>query len=225
MNYFAHARRFLDDAYFVAGTAVPDWLGVVDRQVRARSQSAATLLNDPDPRVVSLARGIIQHHHDDAWFHQTGAFSALNTRFAVELRGILIGDQSMRPGFVGHVAVELLLDDWLVREAPHRLDEYYQTLDRIDAVLVEQTVNRISRKTTDRLSILVPRFALERFLYDYASNEKLLWRLNQVMRRVGLDLLPATIVDWLAHAREEVRLLRDELLEGESPLPAWQSLS
>ena len=32
MNYFAHALPFLDQPYFMAGTAVPDWLTVVDRQ-------------------------------------------------------------------------------------------------------------------------------------------------------------------------------------------------
>ena len=29
MNYFAHAIRFLDDPYFLSGTALPDWLSVV----------------------------------------------------------------------------------------------------------------------------------------------------------------------------------------------------
>ena len=32
MNYFAHALPFLDRPYFVAGTAVPDWLTVADRR-------------------------------------------------------------------------------------------------------------------------------------------------------------------------------------------------
>ena len=37
MNYFAHALPFLDDdPYFVAGTGVPDWLSVADRDVRVR---------------------------------------------------------------------------------------------------------------------------------------------------------------------------------------------
>ncbi len=222
MNYFAHARRFLDDSYFVAGTAVPDWLGVVDRKVRARSQGARTLLDDADPRVVSLARGIIQHHFDDGWFHQSAAFQQLSAKFAISLREVLGGDRSLRPGFLGHIAVELLLDDCLVKDDPERLERYYAALDSIDPVLVEQTVNRISRFATDRLSLLVPRFSVERFLYDYASDEKLLRRLNQVLGRVGLELLPDSMVAWLAQARQEVKSLRMELLCGESQQIAWQ---
>jgi hypothetical protein len=40
MNYFAHARPFLDQPYFMAGTGVPDWLTVVDRRVRLRAKHA-----------------------------------------------------------------------------------------------------------------------------------------------------------------------------------------
>ena len=41
MNYFAHGRHFIDQPYLLAGTAVPDWLNVVDRSVRARPARAA----------------------------------------------------------------------------------------------------------------------------------------------------------------------------------------
>ena len=48
MNYFAHAYRFLDDPYFAAGTGVPDWLAVADRNVRVRQKHAEPLTEDPD---------------------------------------------------------------------------------------------------------------------------------------------------------------------------------
>ncbi len=225
MNYFAHARRFLDDPYFVAGTALPDWLGVLDRRVRVRSQSAKGLLDDPDPRVVSLARGIIQHHYDDGWFHQTSTFVELNARLAISLRHELPGDQSLRPGFVGHVAVELLLDAWLAHEAPTQLEDYYKALDAIEPQLVQQTVNRISRVSTDRLVWLVPRFSSEKFLFDYSCDEKLLRRINQVLKRVNLALLPDSLTPWLAQARLEVKSLRSQLLSGESQQPAWDTMT
>src|SRR3984957_18435669 len=36
MNYFAHGIRFVDRPWFLAGTALPDWLSVIDRRVRLR---------------------------------------------------------------------------------------------------------------------------------------------------------------------------------------------
>jgi hypothetical protein len=63
MNYFAHGRNYTHDPYFLAGTCVPDWLGVIDRRNRARSRVAKTLFEDADPIVVSIARGVAHQFH------------------------------------------------------------------------------------------------------------------------------------------------------------------
>ena len=49
MNYFGHGHRFIDNPFFLAGTAVPDWLSVVNRRVRARRRLAEPYTQDPDP--------------------------------------------------------------------------------------------------------------------------------------------------------------------------------
>ncbi len=51
MNYFAHGYRFIDDPYFMAGTALPDWLSVADRRVRIRPKHLlGGAAEDGDPR-------------------------------------------------------------------------------------------------------------------------------------------------------------------------------
>ena len=212
MNYFAHGRNYLDDPYFLAGTAVPDWLSVVDRKVRARSQRAAPLAADADPRVAAIARGIMQHHADDGWFHETRAFCELNWRFTAAVRDALAPDDSMRPSFLGHILVELLLDDVLVRRDPERLEQYYRALESVEPAVVEQVVNRISPRSTDRLAPFVFHFCRERFLWDYSEDGKLVFRLNQVLSRVGLPPLPVEILTILPAAREQVAARADELL-------------
>jgi hypothetical protein len=212
MNYFAHGRAYVRDPYFMAGTAVPDWLSIVDRQVRAKPKGAKPLVDDPDPRVASLAQGIVKHHADDDWFHQTTAFHELNVAFTGEIRAILSGDDGFRPAFLGHILVELLLDAVLIQHQPERLDEYYDALAQIDAELVQQVVNQIAAKPTDRLAPLLPRFISERFLYDYADDGKLLHRLNQVMRRVNLAPLPESLLSFFPAARERVASRHLELL-------------
>src|SRR5262245_45831404 len=83
MNYFAHGRALINDPYFLAGTAVPDWLGVVDRRVRVRSALAEPHLASDDPRLARVAAGIVQHCRDDAWFHATRAFTELSLALTV----------------------------------------------------------------------------------------------------------------------------------------------
>jgi hypothetical protein len=214
MNYLAHGYRFCQDPYFLAGTAAPDWLSVIDRKMRLRSKTAGQFVDDPDPTLAAMARGVIQHHHDDGWFHQTEAFATLSLSFAVAVRGVLPADDGFRPSFLGHILVELLLDAVLADEAPQRLEEYYQAIAALDPTVVEQVLNRLATRPSDRIATLIPRFHQERFLADYGEDATLLMRLNHVMRRVGLPLLPEDLQQLFPELRSKVRRRRHELLAG-----------
>ena len=213
MNYLAHGWRFAGEPYFLAGTAAPDWLSVIDRKVRLRSKRAAEFVADDDPALAAVARGVVQHLADDAWFHATPAFNELNLAFAVEIRDALPGDEGFRPSFLGHILVELLLDATLAEEEPRRLDDYYAALAALDPNTTQRAISHLATQPTDRIAPLLPRFAAERFLYDYLDDAKLLTRLNQVMRRAGLPLLPAAIAELFPAMRQRVRERRVELLK------------
>ncbi len=215
MNYFAHGRHFIDNPYFMAGTAVPDWLNVVNRRAKARSKTARTFVDDPDPAVAAVAAGIVQHHFDDAWFHQTRAFAELSLQFSLAIRSLLEADTGFRPSFLGHILVELLLDAALVDEQPGMLDRYYQAIDQVDPVVVTRAVEAIATDSVASLAMLIPRFSTERFLYDYADDERLLFRLNNVMRRVRLPSLPEEITSLFPEARRSVRRRKAELLSAD----------
>jgi hypothetical protein len=216
MNYFAHGREFVHQPYLLAGTAVPDWLSVVDRRVRVRSRSALPFVDDPDERFAAVARGVVRHHEDDHWFHRTQAFAELSWDFTVTIREALAPDPGLRPSFLGHILVELLLDAALVADHPDAAQAYYEALERLDASVIAVAVNRMAKRTADRLEWFIGRFAEERFLYDYLDDARLLRRLNQIMRRARLAKLPDQFPDVLPHARQAVRQRMDELLR---PVP------
>jgi hypothetical protein len=75
----------------------------------------------------------------------------------------------------------------------------------LDPLIVARAVNRMVTQPAKGLDLFLPRFSEERFLYDYLEDGKLLWRLNQVMRRVKLPLLPDSLIAWFPAARDEVR--------------------
>jgi hypothetical protein len=201
MNYFAHGRLFVDDPYFLAGTAVPDWLNVVDRRVRVRSQQARRHVDAADERTARVARGIVQHCDDDAWFHATRAFAELSLELCRMLRERLPADDGFRPHFLGHILVEIMLDASLIAADPQRLEAYYAALDALDGPSVEEAVGRIGPRPATNLATFIDLFSRERFLWDYLDDAKLLFRLNQVMRRVTLPLLPLDLQATLAEAR------------------------
>jgi hypothetical protein len=215
MNYFAHAIRFLDRPYFVAGTAVPDWLSVVDRKVRVRTKLIEPfLLNDGSPQA-EIATGARQHLDDDRWFHQTRAFAEVTAQLAVRFREVLGPDDGLRPGFLGHIVTELLIDAELIERHPREIERYYQVMSSVDPLVVQQAVNAMAKQRTEFLAPLIPRFVSERFLPDYLNDNRLLWRLNQVLRRVKLSPLPTQAKTVLSRARPLIRGRLSELLPEE----------
>ena len=216
MNYFAHGRRFVDEPYFLAGTAVPDWLNVVARRVKARSKRAVMFVADADPRTSALARGIVQHHADDRWFHETRAFAELSWKFTALIRDHLPADDGLRPSFLGHILVEILLDATLIARNPAQLDAYYAALATIDPHWLEGAVASMATGHPASLGDFVPLFIRERFLWDYLDDAKLCYRLNQVMRRVNLATLPPSFCNLLPTMRKFVDDQQEGLLTPES---------
>jgi hypothetical protein len=212
MNYFGHGYHYVDDPHFLAGTAVPDWLSVINRRVRARARLAQPCMQDADPVVAAVAAGVVRHHQDDDWFHRTLAFTELSLALTVSTREQLAGDRGFRPSFLGHILVEILLDGLLIEQDIARLDQYYLSMQSLDAAAVSQAVHRMTTGTVPNLPEMIRRFCTERFLYDYLDNAKLLMRLNRVMGRVNLPQLPPSFLAFLPDARRQVSERRDELL-------------
>lgn len=212
MNYLAHGLNSTHDPYFLAGTAAPDWLSVIDRRMRLRSKTVVHFTDDSDPQRAAFARGVLQHHADDDWFHQQRAFVELSLQFTLQIRDLLAPDDGFRPSFVGHILVELLLDACLDEDHPQLLPNYYTALSQLDPHLLQQHINALATKQTELLTTFIPRFQTERFLADYRDDQRLLHRLNQVMRRAKLPPLPDSFLQILPKARIKVREQIMELL-------------
>lgn len=212
MNYLAHGRLVVGRPYVLAGTAIPDWLNVVDRRVRVRQRAAQPFADDPDTKISELAQGILLHHQDDQWFHRSETFVQACAEMTLVVRASLSRDESMRVGFLGHILVEMLLDAVIAEQQAGLLDDYYNALRQVDADFVRQIVERVSGKSVPQMPKLVRRFCEVQFLKDYAYDTRLLHRLNQVMQRVRLNPLPAKFARIFPAARELVADQYERLL-------------
>ena len=212
MNYLAHSLACLDDPYQLAGAAVPDWLGLTKPRLRCRSRQAVPFLETGDPLTAAVARGVMRHHADDGWFHETAAFCDLSLELARRVRHVTGDVDGMRPSFLGHILVELLIDATLIAEDRASVDAYYAALAMVDAQRVARAIGEMIEADAAPLASIIQRFTAMRFLYDYVEDELLTYRLNQVMRRVRLPELPARFADILPAARKLVAAQCDELL-------------
>ena len=212
MNYLAHALDCLDDPYEVAGRAVPDWLCLTRPRLRCRSRHAQPHFGSPCPITRAVARGVARHHADDDWFHHTAAFGELSLELARRVRQATGDLGGMRPGFLGHILLEMLLDAAVIADEPQTADRYYAALAAVDVRKVARTVSLLIAGDAVQLEHIITRFVELEFLYDYSYDELLLYRLNQVMRRVRLPELAPDFVDIFPDARRLIADARGALL-------------
>jgi hypothetical protein len=156
----------------------------------------------------------MQHLLDDAAFHETRAFAETSLELTALARDALAGEGGMQAAFLGHLLVEILLDAALIQEFPEELSAYHRLLADVDAVAVEAAVNRMAPRRTRRLAAMLQAIPRERFLCDYADDERLMPRLGQIMRRVGLPPLGADFAEILPTARRLVAGRVAPLLES-----------
>lgn len=204
MNSFTHALPHLDNIYFAVGCCLPDWLSACDRKCRVREKSALGFVDDPDPIVASTARGVVQHHRDDEWFHKTPIFNKLILDYAVELRELFGNERTMRPGFVGHVVVELFLDAYLHARNPGKMEQFYELVATVDVRQIQSAINLFATKRTEKLAGEIERFCRARYLFDYDTDEGVVYRINRVFQRIKLQPLDERIFDWMPQARQQV---------------------
>jgi len=220
MNYLAHGYRYVDRPWFLAGTAVPDWLSVVDRRLRIRTRHAQPHADGSGSETSELAAGIVQHLVDDDWFHRTPAFARVSDLLTLRFRAALPADEGFRPALLGHIVTEIVLDGVLVQRLPGVLDRYYAALARVDPAEVEAAVARVAGRPAPGVAWFVRVFLQERFLADYVDPARLWRRLNQVMQRVKLEPLPERLMADLEHAQELVAANAEGLLAHFPPQPA-----
>jgi hypothetical protein len=211
MNYFAHGIRFLDRPWFLAGTALPDWLSVIDRRVRLRHKHVLERADGSGSIDAELAAGAWQHFEDDRWFHKTRAFAEATAHLARLFRDFLGPGDNFRCGFLGHITCELLLDSVLIERHPGLIDRYYAGFAQLDVARLSDAVRDLAGQPVE-VAHWLPLFCREQFLRDYADSARLAYRLNQVLRRVKLDPLPVGIEEPLSAGRSIVRSYADGLL-------------
>lgn len=204
MNSFAHALPYLDDQYQSIGCFIPDILAAADRRCRARKKQAAIWMTVPEQPVAALAHGVVCHHEDDRWFHQSAMFNNLMVKLAVEFREQFERGHSMRPSLIAHIVIEMFLDQSLHLKFPGKLEQLYQHLESADFAVIENSINQFATRPTSKLKPALEFFTRERFLFDYATDEGVHYRMNRVLERVKLKPMPDQAVAWLGAVREEV---------------------
>ena len=213
MNYFAHALPFLDRPYFVAGDGGARLARGGRSPLRLRRKHAEPLAHRPIPPA-AVAGGLLQHLRATGGSTPPGPLP--NARWSWPPRpGGCWATTPVAPAWLlGHLLVEVLLDASLASAISRAGGIYYRALDAVNALVVQQAVNLMAPRPTERLAAMIDGFRREPIVWDYLDDDRLLMRLGQVMHRLGFPPLPRRLRRTATLARQLIDHRREELLSG-----------
>ncbi len=212
MNFLAHGYRWLDRPYFLAGTALPDWIVLADRTLRIRMSLLRRWCHGGDP-VAEVARGMIQHLRDDVIFHSSPVFAWASAKLADQVHEVLQEPPgSLLPAFLGHLLTELLLDAAIARGNYGIVSRYYGVLASIPVEELQGIVETIVGRPAARLTPMIRRFLAAQVVWDYLDDRSCVNRVNQILRRVGFSPICDRLSGVLPAARGLIHRQRERLL-------------
>lgn len=176
MNYLGHyvfnheVCRLEPEPYFVMGVALPDLWPRFSRRRRIRWRCVRDA-RPSDPSAVRLRDGLLNHATVDQRFHALPAF--VDGQRELKARVAADGTHPALFGFLAHLALELALDRWVVREDRQRAEDFFDQLARCEPRAVEHAIGTIVGVDTRGLAEEVRGFVRRRFLANFARAETL----------------------------------------------------
>jgi hypothetical protein len=142
MNFLSHFYfdRDTDNCYLILGTVLPDLLKNADKTVILHPEK----LKHSNPAVNSIVQGWNKHLEVDRYFHSSDFF----IHHSHQLKKLLlpaIEGSPVKPFFLGHIALELILDNLLLTTSEITADGFYDHLDGCKELDVDEFLTCIKK--------------------------------------------------------------------------------
>ncbi|RYY34353.1 MAG: hypothetical protein EOP46_13695 [Sphingobacteriaceae bacterium] len=200
MNFLSH--YYFDcnttDSYFVLGTVLPDLLKNADKNIILHPEK----LQHTDKNVNSIIQGWKKHLEVDRYFHSSGFFLHHSHQLKLELAPVIQGSP-VKPFFLGHIAIELILDNLLLTTGRVDADAFYNHLGVCTKATIEEFLTFSGMEDVQVFFRFFESFKKERYLHTYVDTHQIAYALKRICMRVWKN--PFT-------AQQEVDI--DEVLIG-----------
>ena len=189
MNFLSHFYfdREVDDCYHILGTVLPDLLKNADKTIVLHPEK----LHHTDSRVNSIIAGWNKHLEVDRYFHSSEFFLEHSHKLKILLRPAIEGSP-VKPFFLGHIAIELILDNLLLTTGKVTADIFYDHLGGCETEVINEFLTFAGLKDTTRFFRFFEDFKSSRYLYTYAETQQIAYALKRICMRVWKDPFTAT---------------------------------
>ncbi|HEY8928534.1 MAG TPA: hypothetical protein VIM55_05065 [Mucilaginibacter sp.] len=203
MNFLSHFYfdRNSDNCYHTLGTVLPDLLKNADKNVVLHPEK----LRHPNPDVNFIIDGWNKHLEVDRHFHSAEFFLHHSHQLKLLLKPAIEGSP-VKPFFLGHIAIELILDNLLLTTHTVSAEIFYDHLAGCKTETIDEFLTFAGMKNSTVFFKFFEDFKKSRYLFTYAQTEKIAYALKRICMRVWKDPFTpkheADMNDILANYRE-----------------------
>ena len=184
MNFLSHFyfERYSPHAERVLGTLLPDLLKNVDKQYNFQPQryEEVFLANAVTSQILN---GWHRHVEVDKLFHSAPYFIQHCHNLRKLLVPVLEG-LPIRPSFMAHIAVELMLDHLLIREKMVNPLRLYEHLEAVPRSVIQRSLNLLEHVDVTKFLDFYERFLSSRYILQYAETKNISYALFNICKRI-----------------------------------------
>lgn len=205
MNFLSHFYfdRDCNDAYHVLGSVMPDLLRNADKEAQIKPERLPPQNN---AAIYSLITGWKKHLEIDQHFHSSVFFKHHAHQLKIFLTPAVKGS-AVKPFFLGHIALELILDNLLLTNHTVFADDFYDHLKTADEAHIAAFL-KLNNVDPQKFLKFYTLFINEKYLYSYTQLNSVVHALKGICLRIWKN--PFTKSQEIA-VNEVVELYRNAL--------------
>ncbi|MGY4385407.1 acyl carrier protein phosphodiesterase [Pedobacter sp. UYP24] len=184
MNFLSHYyfERNNADANMIIGVVMPDFVKNADKGINLYPAKVPHLFIEDDQQF-SIYKGWGRHIKVDALFHSSDFF-IYQTQQLKQLLLPMMDNTVVKPFFLAHIGLELILDHLLIINGKVDVGLFYDALADSDKVAVEKFLRSCKLENTTSFFSFLNGFISNRYLFSYQKIDNISYALNRICMRI-----------------------------------------
>lgn len=184
MNFLSHFyfEKNNPDENMVMGVVLPDLVKNAQKESNLYPLKDRHLF-ESDNFQRSILRGWERHVMVDAIFHSSDFFR-MQTGNLKQMILPILENSPVKPFFLAHIGLELLLDHLLTINGAINISTFYTQLSKTDRNALESFLRNCSASDTQVFFNFLDGFISSRYLFSYQKVENIAYALNRICMRL-----------------------------------------
>ncbi|WP_316840374.1 hypothetical protein [Pedobacter gandavensis] len=184
MNFLSHYyfERSNPDENMVIGVILPDLVKNAQKESNLYPLKEKHLFLQ-DPIQQSLLKGWERHLEVDRVFHNSDFFK-VQTNALKQLILPACENSPVKPFFLAHIGIELVLDHILTVKGTVNINTFYEQLIKSDKKAIEIFLKNCGVADTSVFLKFLENFITSRYLFSYQKIENISYALNRICMRI-----------------------------------------